>query len=93
MSDWAPEAPKDMGTPVWAARPPKGERMDWRVTLALLAGFAALGVFCGWRDSRPADLVKGPRMFPYRMVMLLSVVGVVLMLVHLVNLGGVETGR
>jgi len=67
--------------------------MGWPLTLSLMAAFALLAVFCGWRDMQPADLVKGPRMFPYRPVMLLAVVGVVVMLVHVVNMLGIHTGR
>ena len=64
-----------------------------RLTLALLAGFLALGVFCGWRGARPPDFKRGPRMTPWRELMLACVVGALLMLVHAANLLGIETGR
>jgi hypothetical protein len=66
--------------------------MDLPLTLALAAAFAALTVFCGWRGARPLDIVKGPRLAPWRMLMLLSATGCILMLVHLVNLAGMQTG-
>jgi hypothetical protein len=67
--------------------------MDLPLTLALAAGFAALTAFCGWRGARPLDIVKGPRIVPWRMLMLLSATACIMMLVHLVNLAGMQTGR
>ena len=67
--------------------------MGWTATLALTAACMVVIGFCAWRDSRPPDLVKGPRMAPYRPVMLVLVVVVVMLVVHMVNLLGVHTGR
>jgi hypothetical protein len=67
--------------------------MSLPLTLALLALFAALTVFCRWRGARPLDLTKGPRMIPWAALMLLSFVACLVLLAHLLNLGGVETGR
>ena len=67
--------------------------LDLPATLILLVAFAALAGFCGWRGARPPDLRKGPRLIPWRALMVLSAVGMLLMLVHLANLFGVETGR
>ena len=63
------------------------------VTLASAAVGLGLTVFCGWRGARPPDPRRGPRMVPWRFLMLLSAAWVLLMVVHLVNLTGVETGR
>ena len=67
--------------------------MSLAVTLLLLAATLGLTVFCGWRGARPPDLHRGPRLAPWRFLMLLSAAGAMLLLVHLVNLLGVETGR
>ena len=67
--------------------------MDFNVTLGLLAAFVAAGVFCGWRGSLPSQPAKGVRMIPWRPLMVASAVGVLVMLVHLANLMGFETGR
>lgn len=67
--------------------------MDLRTTLAIAVGLAAFGLFAAWRGARPFDPRKGPRMIPWRFLMLLAAAGVVLMVVHLVNLMGVTTGR
>ena len=63
------------------------------VTLASAAAGAALAVVFGWLGARPPDLRRGPRMAPYRFLMLLAGAWVLLMLVHAVNLLGVKTGR
>ena len=66
--------------------------MDFNVTLGLLAAFVAAGVFCGWRGSLPSQPARGVRMAPWRPLMVASAVGVLVMLVHLANLMGFETG-
>lgn len=67
--------------------------MNLTLTLALLAGLLALGTFAGWRGARPPNLSKGPRMIPWRLIMVTTVAVALLVLVHLVNLMGVTTGR
>lgn len=67
--------------------------MDFRLTLALLAAFVAAGVFCGWRGSLPSNPAKGVRMMPWRPLMVAFAAAALLMLVHLANLAGIETGR
>ncbi len=63
------------------------------VTLAATIALAAFALFCGWRGARPPDLVRGPRMIPWRILMVAGATGVLIFLVHLVNLMGVTTGR
>jgi phosphoglycerol transferase MdoB-like AlkP superfamily enzyme len=55
----------------------------------------ALGLtaFCGWRGARAPDLRKGPRLAPWRLLMVTFAAVAMLLLVHLVNLLGVTTGR
>lgn len=66
--------------------------MSLQLTLAVLAGFVVAAVVCGWIGSRPT--VPGRvRMAPWRFMMLLAAAGALLMIVHLVNLLGVTTGR
>jgi len=67
--------------------------MDMSLTLGLAAGFAASAVFCAWRGAQPPDLARGPRMVPWRLLMMLSATGLLILVVHLVNLMGVTTGR
>lgn len=67
--------------------------MDFQVTLWLLAGFVAAGAFCGWRGSLPSQPARGVRMMPWRPLMVGFAAAALLMLVHLANLAGIQTGR
>jgi hypothetical protein len=67
--------------------------MSFEATLAALAAAVAIALFCGWRGARPPDFRKGPRLVPYRALMLLATAAAILLLVHLANLSGVRTGR
>jgi hypothetical protein len=66
--------------------------MDMTLTLTISAGLAALAVFAGWRGARPPNPHRGPRLMPWRFIMLTAAVGVLAMIVHLVNLLGFTTG-
>ena len=67
--------------------------MSLSMTLAIAAGLLGLAVFAGWRGARAPNPLRGPRMIPWRMIMLLSAAGLLPMIVHLLNLVGVTTGR
>ncbi len=67
--------------------------MELKVTLAAVIAAALLAVLFGWLGARPPDPTRGPRLMPWRWLMVLSAATVMLMLVHLVNLLGVTTGR
>jgi hypothetical protein len=68
-------------------------QMSFSLTLAIAAVLLALMVLSGWLGARPPNPHRGPRMAPWRFIMLLCAAGVLLMVVHLVNLMGVTTGR
>jgi len=67
--------------------------MDLPLTLAASVTLLVLAAVCGWFGARPIDVLKGPRMIPWRPLMMVCVVGLMLMIVHLVNLLGVQTGN
>ena len=67
--------------------------MPLNATLIMLATAVAVGLFCAWRGARPPDLIRGPRLIPYRFIMVLAAAFVLIALVHLMNLAGFETGR
>ncbi|WP_293676263.1 hypothetical protein [uncultured Phenylobacterium sp.] len=46
--------------------------MDVRIMLGLAGGLAALAGFAGWRGARPPNPMKGPRLIPWRMIMVLA---------------------
>ena len=62
--------------------------MDLKTTLILLAASIAVAVFAGWRGAQPPNLLKGPRMVPWRFVMVLAAALVMLLVIHLATLGG-----
>jgi len=67
--------------------------LNLAITLWLAAGFAALSVFAGWRGARPPDPLRGARLIPWRMIMMIAACAALVFVVHLVNLLGVRTGR
>ncbi|HRD28280.1 MAG TPA: hypothetical protein PLO65_08270 [Caulobacter sp.] len=67
--------------------------MTVTTTLAITAAFLGLTAFAGWRGARPPDLLKGPRMIPWRMVMVTSAAAVLILLVHLASLFGLHHDR
>ncbi len=67
--------------------------MDLTVTIMLVLAGGAVAVLAGWRGARPPNLAKGPRLIPWRPLMVIAAAFALIMLVHLVNLLGVETGR
>jgi hypothetical protein len=67
--------------------------MDIPLTLAIGAVFLGLAIFSGWRGARPPDPRRGPRMMPWRVIMVTAAAGLLPILVHLLNLVGVTTGR
>jgi hypothetical protein len=46
--------------------------------LALAFGLALLAGFAGWRGARPPDLMRGPRLIPWRPIMVFAATGAVL---------------
>ena len=56
--------------------------MDLAVTSALMALCLALAGFFGWRGARPPDIRRGPRLVPYRLLMLMMAAGLMVLLTH-----------
>jgi len=67
--------------------------MPWPSTLVALAIASALTVLFGWLGARPPNFAKGPRLIPYRMLMLLTGVCVIFLLIHIKELAGLSTVR
>lgn len=67
--------------------------MTFSVTLGLLALVLAVGLFSGWRGAQAPNPLKGPRLMPYRLIMVTAAAAALVLLVHLVNLLGIKTGR
>jgi hypothetical protein len=67
--------------------------MELAATLAALVVAVLAAAGAGWMGARPPDLKRGPRLAPWRAIMMTAAVCALMMLVHLVNLAGVSTGR
>ena len=67
--------------------------MTLTLTLILAAIFFGLAALAAWRGARAPNPLKGPRMIPWHLVMLTCAALAMLMIVHLLNLAGVNTGR
>jgi hypothetical protein len=46
--------------------------MDSGYLLALAAACTALAIFAGWRGAQPPNPMKGPRLIPWRLIMVTS---------------------
>jgi hypothetical protein len=60
--------------------------LDLNLTLGLLALSVGLAVLFGWLGARPWDIRKGPRLAPWRFLMLLAATWAMLMLAHVATL-------
>ena len=67
--------------------------MSLPLTAAILAVLIVVAAFAGWRWSKPPNPAKGPRMAPWRLIMVTASAFALFMMVHIVNLLGVTTGR
>ncbi len=67
--------------------------MDLLPTLILFLLAAAVVAFAGWRGAHPFDPRRGPRMVPWRLIMVTAAMVALVLLVHLANLLGMKTGR
>ena len=65
-------------------------KMDLTTTFVLLAACLAAAALCGWRGARPPDLIRGPRMVPWRGLMLVFATVAFFLLIHLATLGGLR---
>jgi len=57
--------------------------MSMNATLAALGAALALAVLFGWIGARPPNLMRGPRMIPWRWLMLFSVAACLLFIIHI----------
>jgi hypothetical protein len=60
--------------------------MDLTLTLELAAGFLTVAVFAGWRGARPPNPHKGPRLIPWRFLMILMAAVLIFLLGHTIHL-------
>ncbi|HEX3700999.1 MAG TPA: hypothetical protein VHV27_10030 [Phenylobacterium sp.] len=64
--------------------------MDLATTLGLCGLVLALGGACGWLGARPPNPHRGPRLIPYRFIMVLCGAVLIYLAAHLLSLLGVR---
>ncbi len=67
-------------------------RMDWTITLGLMTLFAGAGLVCGWLGARPPNFARGPRLIPYRFLMMLAAFGFIVTAAYALSLAGIKGG-
>ena len=67
--------------------------MDLPATIATCIALLALAVVAGWLGARPPNPHRGPRMVPWRFIMLLASAGLLGALTWLVGLLGLTGPR
>jgi hypothetical protein len=60
--------------------------------LALSVGLAGAAAVCGWRGARPWAPSRGPRLAPWRLLMLTLGLGALVALAHAAGLVGLGPG-
>ena len=70
----------------------KSARMSLTVTLAALVLILGIGAFCAWRGAAPPNPHRGPRLVPWRFLMVLCGALALYLAAHLLTLAGVTTG-
>ena len=66
--------------------------LDWIISLSLAAAFIALGVFAHAKIGTVRKKDQRPHQVPWGLVMVGCVFGLFLIVVHIMNLVGVDTG-
>lgn len=64
--------------------------MDLISTIIALGLSVAAMVVCGWRGALPPNPLKGPRLTPWRFLMVGAAAAALLLLIHLTALLGAE---
>jgi hypothetical protein len=67
--------------------------MGWTPTLIAAGAALSVALLAAWRGARRPDPLRGPRLVPWRMIMVLSAAVLLYLIVHMVNLAGIHTGR
>ena len=71
---------------------PTGNRrpMDIATTLSGLIACVGMAVFSGWRGAQAPNPAKGPRLIPWRFLMVLTATVAVLFAAHALTLTGIK---
>jgi hypothetical protein len=64
--------------------------MSLQSTILVLTLAVAIAVFCGWRGARRWNVMEGPRMIPWRFLMLLAFALALVMAKQVLELSGLR---
>jgi hypothetical protein len=67
--------------------------MSLQSTILVLALAVAAAIFCGWRGARRWNVFEGPRMVPWRFLMLLAFALALVMARQVLELTGIRPQR
>ncbi len=67
--------------------------MDIEITLAAGCALVALALLAGWRGARPPNPMKGPRLIPWRFIMVLSSALAMIFLFQAARMAGFQPPR
>jgi hypothetical protein len=67
--------------------------MTLQNTILVLTLAVAFAVFCGWRGARRWNVMEGPRMIPWRFLMLLAFALALFMAKQVLELSGLRPQR
>jgi len=56
------------------------------LTLSVAASSALVAVFAGWRGARPPNPLRGPRLIPWRVIMVAGTAVALFALAHMLEL-------
>jgi hypothetical protein len=66
--------------------------MSLQIVLFSIAALGLAAGFCGWRASRPWNVLGGPRLVPWSLLMLLAFAGMVLLIGLAAQMAGLKPG-
>lgn len=55
----------------------------------IAAACAAIAAFAGWRGARPPNLMKGPRLIPWRLIMVTGALAAILLIAQAERMSGI----
>ena len=64
--------------------------MDARMMLGLASGLAAVAAFAGWRGARPPNPMRGPRLVPWRGIMVFTAAAAIGLLGYALRAMGID---
>jgi hypothetical protein len=62
--------------------------MDARILFPAIGVLAVVAVLAGWRGARPPDPLRGPRLVPWRLIMLLCVALTIILILEALRQAG-----